>query len=93
MTNGKGSKPRPFSIPKKVFDNNFEKIFSKGDDMASWVTCIDNGGKNLALKVGKQYKTLHDLDLARQHQIRIIDETGDDYVYPANWFKAEKNNI
>ena len=25
----KGSRPRPFDIPKKQFDENFEKIFGK----------------------------------------------------------------
>jgi hypothetical protein len=28
-TNGKGSKQRPGSIPKKQFDDNWEKIFGK----------------------------------------------------------------
>ena len=26
---GKGSSPRPFSVDKKTFDNNWEKIFGK----------------------------------------------------------------
>ncbi len=26
---GKGSSPRPFSVPKEVYDNNFENIFRK----------------------------------------------------------------
>jgi hypothetical protein len=28
-TGGKGSKPRPYSVPKEVFDSNFDRIFSK----------------------------------------------------------------
>jgi hypothetical protein len=28
---GKGSRPRPFSVPLKTFDNNFEAIFGKKD--------------------------------------------------------------
>jgi hypothetical protein len=28
-TGGKGSKPRPYSVPKEVFDNNFDRIFGK----------------------------------------------------------------
>lgn len=27
--NGKGSKPRPISVPKDVFDNNWDAIFKK----------------------------------------------------------------
>lgn len=26
---GKGSKPRPLSVPRKQFDDNWEKIFGK----------------------------------------------------------------
>ena len=26
---GKGSKPRPYSVSQKEFDNNFERIFGK----------------------------------------------------------------
>lgn len=28
-TGGKGSKPRPLSVPKKVFDDNWDRIFGK----------------------------------------------------------------
>jgi len=27
--NGKGSKPRPLSVPKKQFDDNWDSIFKK----------------------------------------------------------------
>jgi hypothetical protein len=26
---GKGSNPRPFSVPRKVYEDNWEKIFGK----------------------------------------------------------------
>jgi len=26
---GKGSSPRPFSVPRKVYEDNWEKIFGK----------------------------------------------------------------
>ena len=28
-TGGKGSKPRPLSVPRKQFDDNWERIFGK----------------------------------------------------------------
>lgn len=28
---GKGSKPRPFSVDKKTFDDNWERIFGKAN--------------------------------------------------------------
>jgi hypothetical protein len=27
--NGKGSKPRPLSVPRKVFEDNWDRIFKK----------------------------------------------------------------
>ena len=29
---GKGSRPRPFSVDQKIFDDNWDKIFKKQDD-------------------------------------------------------------
>jgi len=31
---GKGSTQRPKQVSKKEFDDNFDRIFNKGDDMA-----------------------------------------------------------
>lgn len=31
-TGGKGSKPRPLSVPRKQFDENWERIFGKKKD-------------------------------------------------------------
>ncbi len=28
---GKGSKPRPLSVPRKVYENNWERIFGKNN--------------------------------------------------------------
>lgn len=30
---GKGSKPRPFEVDRTVFESNWDKIFSKKNDM------------------------------------------------------------
>lgn len=35
---GKGSKPRPFSVDKETFDNNFDKIFGKKKEDNTGVT-------------------------------------------------------
>jgi hypothetical protein len=29
---GKGSTPRPYSVPRKEFENNWDKIFGKKDE-------------------------------------------------------------
>ena len=52
----------------------------------SYVLCIDNGGYPESLEVRKVYPVLPD-DLAEARRyIRVIDETGEDYLYPAKYF-------
>ena len=29
---------------------------------------------------------LPDAEAAREHDVRVIDESGEDYLYPADWF-------
>lgn len=33
---GKGSSPRPLSVDKKTFDNNWDNIFKKKEDDPEW---------------------------------------------------------
>jgi hypothetical protein len=47
--------------------------------------CIQNRGCD-DLQVGKVYKTLPDKAAAARGHLRVIDESGDDYLYPAEYF-------
>jgi hypothetical protein len=51
-----------------------------------FVICIDNAGYPASLELRKIYVALPDADAERRNQIRIIDESGEDYVYPAASF-------
>jgi hypothetical protein len=51
-----------------------------------FVICIDSGGYIDDLKVRTVYQILPDLSAARSNYLRIIDETGEDYLYPAIYF-------
>ena len=51
-----------------------------------FVICINNGGYLDDLKVRTVYQLLPDESAAKSHYIRIIDETGEDYLYPAELF-------
>jgi hypothetical protein len=46
------------------------------------VVCVNNDG----LKVRSVYQALPDESAARSNYIRVIDETGEDYLYPASFF-------
>lgn len=51
-----------------------------------FVICIDNSGYEASLEPRKLYEVLPDPVLAEHGQIRVIDESGEDYVYPEAMF-------
>lgn len=52
----------------------------------SYVLCVDNGGYPESLEVRKLYAVLPDERAAANDYIRVIDETGEDYLYPSRYF-------
>ncbi len=48
--------------------------------------CVSDGGYEDDLKVRTVYRILPDESAARSNYVRIIDETGEDYLYPASCF-------
>ncbi|MBA3442013.1 MAG: hypothetical protein H0T92_19310 [Pyrinomonadaceae bacterium] len=52
----------------------------------SYVLCLDDGGYPESLEVRKVYVALPDERAAARNYIRVIDETGEDYLYPAKHF-------
>ena len=51
-----------------------------------FAVCINNGSYVDDLKVRTVYQVLPDESAARSNYIRVIDETGEDYLYPAEYF-------
>jgi predicted RNase H-like HicB family nuclease len=52
----------------------------------SYVLCINNEEYPASLEVRKIYKCLPDPEAEAHGQIRVIDETGEDYLYPQELF-------
>ena len=50
------------------------------------VICIDNKGNEASLEQWKVYQCLRDEEAERHNEIRVIDEEGEDYLYPADIF-------
>ena len=48
--------------------------------------CIDNRGYEVSLEVRKLYEIVEDADAEKHGQIRVIDESNEDYLYPATSF-------
>ncbi len=53
-----------------------------------FAVCIRNEGYQASLERHKIYLVLPDTEAASHGEIRIIDESGEDYLYPADWFVA-----
>jgi hypothetical protein len=50
--------------------------------------CLRNDGSSASLERRKIYRALTDDDAARVKHVRVIDESGEDYLYPASYFAA-----
>ncbi|MBI4600709.1 MAG: hypothetical protein HY721_02000 [Planctomycetes bacterium] len=52
---------------------------------ARFAVCVSNAGCE-DLQVWKLYKVLPDKEAAREAHLRVVDESGEDYLYPASRF-------
>jgi hypothetical protein len=53
----------------------------------SFAVCIRNAGFDASLEVRKLYPVVDDPDAEANDLIRVIDESGEDYVYPTRLFQ------
>lgn len=51
------------------------------------VVCIDNDGYPASLEKRKIYVMLRDSEAEQHGLLRVIDESGDDYLYPKALFR------
>jgi len=56
------------------------------DATARFAVCIKNDDYVDDLKVGTVYRVLRDESTETSSCLRIVDETGEDYLYPAHYF-------
>lgn len=54
---------------------------------SQFVVCIENRGYAASLERRKIYIALRDADAGNKGLLRVIDESGDDYLYPKNFFR------
>jgi len=52
-----------------------------------FAVCLRNTGFEASLEVRKLYLVVDDPDAEMNDLIRVIDESGEDYVYPADLFQ------
>lgn len=51
-----------------------------------FAVCINNAEYPASLELHKIYRVIPDEEAAQDGDIRVIDESGEDYLYPADWF-------
>jgi hypothetical protein len=51
------------------------------------VVCIDNEGYPASLEKRKIYVALRDPAAEKHGMVRVIDESGEDYLYPKTFFR------
>jgi hypothetical protein len=51
-----------------------------------FAVCLRNEGHEASLERNKLYVVLPDPDAEREGDLRVVDESGEDYLYPAAWF-------
>ena len=59
-----------------------EKMNSK----KMFVVCVKNEGYAASLELRKIYEVIPDESAADHQMIRLVDESGEDYLYPSDFF-------
>ena len=51
-----------------------------------FMLCVENQGYQASLEIRKIYEILIDREAGRHHQVRVVDESGEDYLYSEKYF-------
>jgi len=52
----------------------------------SYLLCVKNEGYQASLEIRKVYQAVPDATAAERRYVRVIDESGEDYLYPEDFF-------
>ncbi len=59
---------------------------AKASDMAHFAVCLNNEGYPASLEVGKLYRVIPDKEADKHGYIRVVDESGEDYMFSSDRF-------
>jgi len=57
---------------------------------ANFVICVRNDRYAASLELRKLYPVLRDQAAAKRQLLRVVEDSGEDYLYPADYFVAVK---
>jgi hypothetical protein len=55
-------------------------------DTTHFAVCIRNSGNEASLELRKLYEIIPDADAEQDGMLRVIDESGEDYLFPSSNF-------
>ena len=58
----------------------------KSEAKATFVICVQNEDYEASLETRKVYQRLPDDEAAKHRLLRVVDESGEDYLYPEAYF-------
>jgi hypothetical protein len=56
------------------------------EDNIRFAVCVNNADYPASLELHKIYRVLPDGDVKVEGDLRVVDESGEDYLYPADYF-------
>jgi hypothetical protein len=56
-----------------------------------FLLCVENRGYEASLELWKLYERLPDREADRHNQVRVIDESGEDYLY--SWISSRRSDF
>jgi hypothetical protein len=65
---------------------NSERALRNKHKTTGFVICIWNRGHEASLELRKIYQAIPDTAAERHHLLRVVDESGEDYLYPQDFF-------
>lgn len=75
--------------------NRLRKYYGNGrwrKMKTKFIVCINNDGYETSLEKRKLYQVIEDSKAELLNLVRVVDERGEDYLYPANYFLEIKLN-
>ena len=62
------------------------KMTKRHNSETQFAVCVKNEGYPASLELRKIYHVIPDARVAEHQLVRVIDESGEDYLYPADYF-------
>ena len=77
-------------MAEKKSKSNGSSLRKKGPAGSQYVVCVKNDDYPASLELRKIYRLMPDVAGAKVGMLRVVDESGEDYLYPEDHFVAIK---